>query len=62
MVILKAHAIAAAGSGQRLGRVLGVSRQAVSKWGDALPELYVYRLRARKPAWYRQAVKLAQAA
>ena len=60
MVILKAHAIAVAKSGQRLGKALGVSRQAVSKWPEQLPELYVYRLRERKPAWYRRVLKMAQ--
>lgn len=60
MVILKKHAIQAAKTGTALANALGVTKQAVSKWPDELPELYVYRLRSRKPRWYSLARKLGE--
>lgn len=59
-MILKAHAIKVARTGRALAAALGVTPQAVSKWPDALPELYVYRLRERKPRWYAAAKRMAQ--
>lgn len=60
MVILKKHAIQAAKTGTALASVLGVTKQAVSAWPEELPELYVYRLRDRKPRWYSLARKLTE--
>lgn len=60
MVILKKHAIQAAKTGTALASVLGVTKQAVSAWPEELPELYVYRLRDRKPRWYSLARKLME--
>jgi hypothetical protein len=47
------YAIAKAGSGAALGRLLGVSRAAVSLWrkSGTLPPLQVYRLREVRPRW-----------
>lgn len=61
MLILKKHAIQAAKTGTALANVLGVTKQAVSKWPDVLPELYCYRLRARKPRWYAAAIRMSEA-
>lgn len=60
MHILKKHAIQAAKTGTALANVLGVTKQAVSKWPEVLPELYCYRLRSRKPRWYAVARKLTE--
>lgn len=60
MVILKKHAIHAAKTGTALAKVLGVTKQAVSAWPEELPELYVYRLRERKPRWFSVARKLTE--
>jgi DNA-binding transcriptional regulator YdaS (Cro superfamily) len=51
----KSDAIAKAGSITQLARLLGISHQAVSKWGDKMPLLQVYRLREIKPRWFRKA-------
>jgi hypothetical protein len=50
----KKQAIGFAGSGAELARILGVTRQAVSLWGDKLPELQVYRLKEKRPRWFRK--------
>ncbi len=51
----KTDAIRLAGSPLKLAEILGISRQAVSKWpGEHVPELQIYRLRERKPRWFRK--------
>lgn len=50
----KKDAIKLAGSAAELARVLGISRQAVSRWRGKLPPLQVYRLRELKPRWFRK--------
>lgn len=51
----KQEAINLAGSAAELANVLGISRQAVCQWpGDSIPPLQVYRLRERKPRWFRK--------
>jgi hypothetical protein len=50
----KLDAVTRAGSAVNLARILGISRQAVSKWGEEIPPLQVYRLRDKKPAWFRK--------
>ena len=51
----KTEAIALAGSPLKLAEILGISRQAVSKWpGEHVPELQLYRLREKKPRWFRK--------
>jgi len=55
--MLKADAIRYAGSGAALGRLLGVTRAAVSLWPEHLPELYEYRLRKIKPRWFSRAAR-----
>lgn len=39
------EAMEALGSKSEIARLLGVSRQAVSKWGDELPPLRVYQIK-----------------
>jgi hypothetical protein len=50
----KPTAIKKAGSAANLARLLGISKQAVSKWGQELPPLQVYRLKELKPRWFRK--------
>ena len=52
----KSKAIKLAGSAAELARLLGITRQAVSKW-DAIPQLQVYRLREMRPRWFRPGVR-----
>lgn len=49
----KATAIKKSGSAAELARILGISKQAVSKWGEQLPPLQVYRLKERMPHWFK---------
>lgn len=48
----KDQAIAKAGSKAKLARLLGVTKSAVSQWGDELPELQRYRLKEMRPRWF----------
>lgn len=52
--MLKARLIAAAGNGNKLARILGISPQAVSAWPATVPELQQYRIKALKPRWFRK--------
>ena len=45
----KRTAIKKAGSAYRLSKMLGISRQAVSKWPDDVPLLRVYQLQEKHP-------------
>ena len=45
----KKEAIKLVGSAYRLAKMLGIRRQAVSKWGDDVPPLRVYQLAERYP-------------
>ena len=51
----KTEAIAKAGNANKLAALLGISRQAVSKWPEKVPPLRVYQLREIKPRWFRKA-------
>lgn len=51
--IRTAAAVAKAGSQGKLAKLLGITRSAVSQWGEYLPELQAHRLRALKPRWMR---------
>ena len=51
----KTDAIALAGSPGKLAEILGITRQAVSAWpGAHVPALQLYRLRGKKPRWFRK--------
>jgi DNA-binding transcriptional regulator YdaS (Cro superfamily) len=49
----KQQAIEKAGSAMALARLLGVTRQAISQWGDELPQARLWQLKALRPAWFR---------
>jgi hypothetical protein len=50
----KAEAVRRAGSQTALAEMLGITKQAVSRWGYEMPLLQVYRLREIKPGWFRK--------
>jgi hypothetical protein len=50
----KTFAVRKAGSQYRLAKLLGLSRQAVSQWGEAIPLGSLYRLRELRPRWFAE--------
>lgn len=54
------HAIKLAGSAKALADLLGISKSAVSQWGNTVPELRVYRLRELRPDWFADKAKAVQ--
>lgn len=50
----KSTAIKKAGSAYRLAKLLGISKQAVSKWPEKVPEQREVQLRELQPRWFRQ--------
>ena len=53
----KANAVKLAGSAYKLAQILGLTRQAVSKWKEDLPPLQVYRLKDLRPEWFTKEKK-----
>ena len=51
MKISKAAAIRKAGGQGALARILEITPSAVSQWGEYMPPLQAYKLRAAKPRW-----------
>ena len=50
----KKAAIELAGSVAELATLLGITHQAIYAWkGDDVPTLQAYRLKEKKPAWFR---------
>jgi DNA-binding transcriptional regulator YdaS (Cro superfamily) len=49
----KAQAIQKAGSAMALAKLLGITRQAISQWGDTVPQARLWQLKALRPAWFR---------
>lgn len=57
----KSEAVKKATSAYKLAKMLGVSRQAVSKWpGDHLPPKRLEQLKAVRPEWFGRVVKKAK--
>jgi len=50
----KAQAIEKAGSAMALAKLLGITRQAISQWGDQVPQARLRQLKALKPQWFRK--------
>ena len=48
----KADAIKLAGSAIKLAKVLGITKGAVSHWGEDIPRGREYELRYLKPEWF----------
>ena len=53
----KTTAIKKAGSAYKLAKMLGISKQAVSKWPEKIPEQREAQLRESNPKWFRQPAK-----
>ena len=49
------EAIKRAGSKAALAKILGVTRGAVSNFGEYLPEARVWQLRVIRPMWFKEA-------
>ena len=41
-----------AGSINKLSAILGINRQAITKWKDQIPEGRVWQLRVLRPEWF----------
>jgi predicted transcriptional regulator len=52
----KSTAVKKAKSAYKLAQLLGITRQAVSKWGDDVPPAQVERLRELRPTWFKRPV------
>jgi len=48
------QAIEKAGSALALAKLLGITRQAISQWGDKVPQARLWQLKALKPSWFRK--------
>jgi hypothetical protein len=46
-------AIKLAGTAMALAQLLGITRQAISQWGDQVPPARVWQLKAMKPEWFK---------
>lgn len=58
----KTEAVEKAGSAYKLAQLLGVTRQAVSKWpGDHLPSKRLEELKKMRPEWFARRNKKAGA-
>lgn len=53
----KTEAIQKAGSAYKLAQVLGLTRQAISKWGDTVPVFREQHLREIRPEWFNKGKK-----
>ena len=51
-VMKKIDAIKLAGSIKELALLLGISQPAISMWGDDVPKMRVFQLKALKPEWF----------
>jgi DNA-binding transcriptional regulator YdaS (Cro superfamily) len=49
----KQDAIKLAGSAIKLAKILGITKGAISHWGDDVPVGRVYQLRYIKPEWFK---------
>lgn len=50
----KEFALRKAGGEVSLAKLLGISRQAVSQWGERMPQLQLYRLKEMRPKWFAE--------
>ena len=45
-------AVHLAGSAAKLAALLGITKSAVSQWGEDVPEMRVFQLKVLKPEWF----------
>lgn len=50
----KAQAIKLAGTAMELAKILGITRQAISQWGEQLPPARLWQLKVLKPEWFKR--------
>jgi hypothetical protein len=48
----KDQAIELAGTSMALAKMLGIQRQAVSQWGDEIPQARLWQLKVLRPEWF----------
>ena len=48
----KKYFINKAGSINKLSAILGINRQAITKWKDQIPEGRIWQLRVLRPEWF----------
>jgi DNA-binding transcriptional regulator YdaS (Cro superfamily) len=48
----KETAIVFAGNANRLAKLLGINRSAISQWGEDVPQKRVLQLKNLKPEWF----------
>ena len=56
------EAVRRAGGRNALARLLGITGAAISQWGEEVPELRRWQLKAKKPHWFRKPKQMAEAA
>lgn len=56
------EAVRRAGSRNALAKLLRITGAAVSQWGEDVPELRMWQLKAKKPHWFRKPKQVAEAA
>lgn len=49
----KSKAIKLAGSVAELAALLGISREAIYQWGDAIPQNRAWQLKLLRPEWFK---------
>jgi hypothetical protein len=50
----KDQAIELAGTSMALAKMLGIQRQAVSQWGDEIPQARLWQLKVLRPEWFKK--------
>jgi hypothetical protein len=50
----KSDAIKRAGSAANLARILRIHRNAITQWGENLPDARVWQLKAIRPEWFTE--------
>jgi transcriptional repressor of cell division inhibition gene dicB len=50
----KDQAIALAGTSMALAKMLGIQRQAISQWGDEIPQARLWQLKVLRPEWFKK--------
>ena len=50
----KTQAIELAGTAFALAKMLGIQRQAVSQWGDEIPQARLWQLKVLRPEWFKK--------
>ena len=50
----KDQAITLAGTSMALATMLGIQRQAVSQWGDEIPQARLWQLKVLRPEWFKK--------